>query len=176
MTYSEDELISILNVYAARLGRSPTTTDLMAFGGPQRKSFYRCFKGKGWKEIIELAGLPPIERKLPYSKSTTKDVPTRDDVLSAFKLFITDHNYMPLVYDYPDLYRLARRMFKSDREIVEACGFNYDTIMNNTKRERTKRRGLPIESDICEAVRRSMPGKKYSCEFIRDYIQGKYSK
>lgn len=173
MAYDKDELIRILHVHAKRLGRSPTTVDILSLGGPQKKAYYRCFGGKKWGEILEIAGLPPVERAL-QRKYRHKDIPTREDIICAFKSFIEEHGYMPMTIDYPDLYNIARKMFDSDREVVEACGFDYGMIVVATNEERGRRQHMPIESDICRAVQKSMPGRGYSCEFIRKYMRGEF--
>jgi len=171
--YTDEELIRILKRYAKKLGRTPTTVDIIALGGPSRNAFYRHF-GRSWDGVIEAAGLPSIERKSLHKKYMYTDTPSREELIDALKSFVDEHGYMPIISDYPDFYRIARKLFKSYAELVEASGFDYEEIMANTENERTRRRGAPLESDICKAVRKSTPCSGFSCEFIKKYMQGDF--
>jgi hypothetical protein len=96
IVYTDEELIRILRKYAKQLGRTPTTCDLDVMGGPRRQAYYRHF-GRTWAEVLEAAGLPPVERASIHEKYIHKDTPTREQVVDAFKSFIGEYNYMPMV-------------------------------------------------------------------------------
>ena len=173
IVYTDEELIRILKKYAKQLGRTPTTCDIITLGGPSRNAFYGHF-GHSWADVIESAGLPQPEYKSMHKKYVHIDTPSREEVIDAFTSFINEYGYMPMVIDYPDFYRISRKLFKSDAELVHACGFDYEEIMTNTENERTRRRGAPLESSICKAVHKSTPGVGYSCEFIKKYMRGDF--
>lgn len=171
--YTDEELIRILNRYAKQLGRTPTTCDILTLGGPSRNAYYRHF-GYRWSDVVKSAGLPPIERKSIHKKYIYRDIPSKEEVVDAFTSFIDEYGYMPYKMDYPDLYRAVKRLFKSDTEIIEACGFDSAVILANTLAERNRRIHTPVESNICKAVRNATPGSGYTCEFIRKYMKGEF--
>lgn len=171
--YTDEELIHILQRYAKQLGRTPTTCDIIVMGGPSRNAYYRHF-GKSWADVLEVVGLPPVERASLHEKYIHKDTPTREQVIDAFTSFVDDYGYMPPKIDYPDFYRESRKIFKSDDDLIEACGFNSTTVIANTEEERQIRVHTPIEYSICQAVKKATPGTGFSCEFIRRYMKGDF--
>jgi hypothetical protein len=76
--------------------------------------------------VLEAAGLPPVQRASIHEKYIHKDTPTREQVVDAFTSFLDEYGYMPPKIDYSDFYRESRKLFKSDKELIEACGLNPD--------------------------------------------------
>lgn len=68
-TYTDDELIDIILERAAKLGHTPTVTEMKQFGAPYPSLYQRRFashKGSndGWNNMLVKAGLK-TNRKLP---------------------------------------------------------------------------------------------------------------
>jgi len=170
--YSQAELIRILHAYANEIGETPNTLDIMAIGGPTVGTFRRNFRVKTWDEVIELAGLPPVFRHTPPDKRMRLDTISKEDVILAFSMFIREYGYLPMVNEYPDLYAASRKVFKDDRRIVEACGFDYDELKRATDIERRRRRDLPMEEHVYDTIQRTTG---YSREFTEKFIRGDFN-
>lgn len=145
--------------------------DILALGGPTVETFKRNFRVKTWDEVIELAGLQPVVRRIPHDKRMRLDPISKDDVIVAFSMFVHEYGYMPMVNEYPDLYVASRKVFKDDRAIIEACGLDYEEIKKLTNIERRRRRDLPMEEYVYDTVQRTTG---YSYEFTKKFIRGDF--
>lgn len=171
-TYTRENLIRRLIRYSNALGRAPRTTDLRRFVGPNRNVICNVFGVKTWAEVLEAAGLTGmvVEGKKPYGVVKREPL-SREDVIAAYQEIIRTEGILPSQEEQKNLYKLRTKFFESEKEVVEAAGFDYEFLRKMTDRvKRMRREGLK-SAGYYEAITAMYPHlKKYSREYIEKYI------
>ena len=171
-TYTRENLIRRLIRYTNALGRTPRTTDLQRFGGPNRNVICNVFGVKTWAEVLEAAGLAEtvVEGKKPYGVVKREPL-SREDVIAAYQEIISTEGILPSQEEQKNLYKLRTKFFSSEEEVVTAAGFDYEFLRKMTDRVRRMRREGIKSAGYYEAITAMYPHlEKYGREYIEEYM------
>lgn len=171
-TYTRENLIRRLIRYSNALGRAPRTTDLQRFVGPNRNVICNVFGVKTWAEVIEAAGLTGmvVEGKKPYG-AVKRELWSAEDVIAIYQEIIRTEGILPTQEEDKNLYKYRTKFFKSEKDVVEAAGFDYEFLRKMTDRVRRMRREGLKAAGYYEAITAMYPHlKKYGREYMEKYI------
>lgn len=152
MSYTREALIEFLWSFADRYGYAPRTTHLSKEGYPPAETFRRRFDVKTWAEVIDAAGLTSmvVDPELPHGE--IKRIPwDRDAVIDFYQRIIHAEKTLPVEAGYPTLYKQRRKFFPgktSERDVVEAAGFDYPSVKRMSKVIRQENRIQSMRADI----------------------------
>lgn len=108
----------------------------------------------------------------PYT-GTREDVIAayREDVIAEYRKILHTEGILPTQDENKNLYRLRTEFFQSEKEVVEAAGFDYEFLREITDRVRRMRREGIESAGYYEAITAMHPHlKKYGREGIEKYM------